>query len=110
VNHFLWSYNQEKINLSAEYDKKILEISKQKQVALDDLLNKKKEQVVVQSELKKELNTIDEKMVYYRIDRKEALTDRFQSDLLDEIPSYEAPPEKIKVESEDLKQHRWNHF
>lgn len=67
INHFIWSYDQQKILLASEFDKKIVELQKQKQKAIDELLNKKKYNVHLQKELAYRLDLLDKDIDFYRI-------------------------------------------
>lgn len=67
INHFIWSYDQQKILLASEFDKKIVELQQQKQKAIDELLNKKKYNVHLQKELAYRLDLLDKDIDFYRI-------------------------------------------
>lgn len=107
INHYLWSFDQQRILVMGKYDKKIVEIEKEREKALDKILVEKKEKVVLQSDLKKELNLIDEKLDFYRIDRSEYLVDRFQADREYHLPVMDKPQEPVEVSAEVIKKHRW---
>ena len=80
VNNFLWNYEQKKMQLAAEYDKKINEVKEQKRLALDNLLQNKQEQILLQTELRKRLDQLDTSMKYYQVERQEYLLDRWDMD------------------------------
>lgn len=80
INHFLWSFDQEKVKVAAEYDLRLLEMQKARQRALDELVQHKQEQAVLQQELMKRLNETDEALRFYRVERSELLTDRWNQD------------------------------
>lgn len=80
INNFLWAYPQEKINLAASYDEQINEIKKQKRIALDQLLDKKAEQIRLQGELRSKLNQLDGELEFYKVERQEYLLDRWNMD------------------------------
>lgn len=80
INHFIWNYDQKKIQVAADYDKKILDIQKQKSKALDELLEKKKDQINIQRELIFRLSNIDEDLNFYRVRNDETNLDRWQKD------------------------------
>jgi hypothetical protein len=67
INHFIWSYDQQKILLASEFDKKIVELQQQKQKAIDELLNKKKYNIHLQKELAYRLDVLDKDIEFYRI-------------------------------------------
>jgi len=80
VNHFIWSFDQEKVQLAAEYDKQIVVIEKKKQKALDFLLVKKKDHINTQKELIYRLDKMDKDLTYYRIEKNQLLMDRWNND------------------------------
>lgn len=80
INHFLWTYNQQKMKTAAEYDKKINELQKEKQLAVDNLLQTKQESLMLQVELMKKLDQLDGSLEHYKVERGEYLTDRWNMD------------------------------
>lgn len=95
INHFLWTYDQKKLKTAAEYDEKINEILREKQLALDNLMNRKNENIQLQSELIKKLDTLDESLDYYRVERQEPITDRWYMDHDLNLPVMRRP-QKVK--------------
>lgn len=95
INHFLWSFDQQKLKAATDYDKKINELIRQKQLAIDNLINKKQESIVLQAELKKKLNSIDESLNHYRVERQEHITDRWNMDNDRGLP-FVRRPQKVK--------------
>lgn len=67
INHFIWSYDQQKVLVASEFDKKILELQRQKQKAIDELLNKKQYNIHLQKELSSRLDVLDADLDFYRI-------------------------------------------
>lgn len=80
INNFLWTYNQQKMKTAAEYDEKINQLRKQKQLAVDNLLQTKRESLTLQVELMKKLDQLDESLEHYKVERGEYLTDRWNLD------------------------------
>lgn len=80
INHFLWSFGQEKVLVAAEYDKKILELQKKKQKALENLSSKRRDKMVLQKELIKQLDVLDRDLDHYRIEKNELYVDRWHMD------------------------------
>lgn len=80
INNFLWTYEQQRMKTAAEYDKQINELRKKKQLAIDNLLQTKQENILLQVELVKKLDAIDESLQHFRIERKEPITDRWNLD------------------------------
>jgi hypothetical protein len=80
VNHFVWSYDQEKIKLAAEYDQQMIELQKKKQKALENLVEKKKDSQILQKELAQRLDLMDNDLEFYRIGKNELFVDRWNSD------------------------------
>ena len=80
INHFVWSYDQKKVILAADYDKKMVEIQKQKQKAIDFLLLKKRDKIRLQKELAFKLDELDKDLGFYRIEKDELYMDRWNTD------------------------------
>ncbi|MGE3610921.1 MAG: hypothetical protein AB7I27_15125 [Bacteriovoracaceae bacterium] len=80
INHYLWSFDQEKVKTAAKYDEEINRLQREKRKALDDLVTVKQEKLTLQNELMKKLNELDESLLFYRVERQELLTDRWQLD------------------------------
>lgn len=93
INHFVWSYDQEKIKVMADYDKRILDLQRAKERALDDLVAKNRESAILQTDLKKKLDLADESLKFYRIERQELMTDRWNLDHDLGLPVGERPQE-----------------
>lgn len=80
INHFLWTFDQQKVKTAADYDEQINRLQREKRKALDDMITLKQERLVLQNELMKKLNELDESLLFYRVERQELLTDRWESD------------------------------
>jgi hypothetical protein len=93
VNNFLWTFDQQKIKLAAEFDQKIVQLQKVKQQALDQLVLERQQQVQIQAKLMSELNKLDRDLKFYRIDRQEFIEDRWQSDQDLGLPVGQRPQE-----------------
>lgn len=91
INNFLWAFDQEKVKTAIQYDEKINQLEKEKRRAVDNLILKKKESLVLQNELMRKLNSIDESLNYYRVDRSELISDRWNMDHDKGIPVSQRP-------------------
>jgi len=80
INHFVWTFDQQKVKKAAEYDEEINRLQRQKRKALDDLITLKQERLILQTELMKKLNELDESLLFYRVERQELMTDRWNVD------------------------------
>lgn len=80
INHFLWTFDQQKVKTAAEYDEQIGRLQREKRKALDDMITLKQEQLVLQNELMKKLSELDGSLQFYRVERQELLTDRWELD------------------------------
>ena len=80
VNHFVWSYDQEKVKLAAEFDEKITALRAAKQKAMDMLQVKKKDSINLQRELVYRLDQLGEDLEFYRIDKDDPKIDRWHLD------------------------------
>lgn len=97
INHFLWTFDQQKVKLAADYDEKINELQRLKRKALDDMINLKQERLVLQNELMNKLNELDDSLKFYRVERQELLTDRWHLDHDQGLP-FGQRPQKVKQE------------
>jgi len=80
INHFLWTYDQQRMQTASSFDERINKLKREKQLAIDNLLQTKQENLLLQVELMKKLDNIDESMDHYRVERGEYLTDRWNMD------------------------------
>ncbi len=80
VNHFVWSYEQQKMKVAAEYDEKITKLRQAKQKALDMLITKKQDSINLQQELGIRLDQLDKDIEFYRIDKDDPKIDRWHLD------------------------------
>lgn len=94
VNHFLWSYDQQRVIVAAEYDKKIQELQRKKQEALNTLNVKKNDQILLQRKLMGRLDEIDRDLEFYRIDHHSS--SRWQLDRDTGLPLQKRPQEMIR--------------
>ena len=98
INHFLWTWSQQKMQIAAVYDKKIVEIQNHKQISMSQHLEKKKEQIIVQKELTSQLVKLEEDLKFYRIDRQEIFDDRWHLDQELGLPFANRPPQEKEKE------------
>jgi hypothetical protein len=96
INHFIWSFDQQKVLLASEFDKKILELQKQKQKAIDELLGKKKYNAHLQKELAYRLDVLERDLDFYRINKSDSEGNRWQLDH-DLGKPVDTRPQEIKV-------------
>lgn len=80
VNHFVWSFDQERIKMASEFDEKITALRQARQKALDMLNVKKEDSINLQRELSYRLDKLDKSLDYYRIDKDEPKVDRWHLD------------------------------
>lgn len=97
INHFLWTFDQQKVKTAADYDEEINKLQREKRKALDDMINLKQERLVLQNELMKKLNELDESLLFYRVERQDLMTDRWHSDHDQGLP-FGQRPQPIKQE------------
>lgn len=93
INHFLWTFDQQKVKTAADYDEQINRLQREKRRALDDMITLKQERLVLQNELMKKLNELDESLLFYRVERQELMTDRWQMDHDQGLPVGHRPQE-----------------
>lgn len=93
INNDVWNFEESKVQMAAEYDRRIVEMEKEKLRALDELLNKKNDQIKLQRELAYRLDTIDKELDFYRIEKQELIIDRWHLDKDLGYPVYDRPEE-----------------
>lgn len=98
INHFIWTFDQQKVKTAADYDQRINQLQREKRKALDDLITLKQERLVLQNELMRKLNELDESMKFYRVERQELMTDRWQSDHDQGLPFGQRPDNMKKAD------------
>lgn len=91
INSFVWTFQQQKLKTAIEFDQKINDLKREKQLALDNLIQKKQENLLLQSELIQRLDDMDEDLNHYRVERKENFTDRWNLDQDVSLPFGERP-------------------
>ena len=91
INHFLWTFDQQKVKVASDYDEQINKLQREKRKALDDMINLKQERLVLQNELMKKLNELDESLLFYRVERQELMTDRWNLDHDQGLPVGQRP-------------------
>ena len=97
INHFIWTFDQQKVKVAADYDERINQLQREKRKALDDLITLKQERLVLQNELMGKLNELDESLLFYRVERQELMTDRWNSDHDQGLPFGQRPQELKKT-------------
>lgn len=80
INHFLWTFDQQKVKTAANYDEEINRLMREKRKALDDMIALKQERLNLQNELMQRLTELDESLKFYRVERQELITDRWNLD------------------------------
>lgn len=98
INNFLWTFDQLKVKTAAEYDQKINQLQREKRKALDDLITLKQEQLTLQNGLMGKLNELDASLLFYRVERQELMTDRWNLDHDQGLPFGQRPQEMRKAE------------
>lgn len=96
VNQFLWNYDQERLKLAADFDKKMIELQKMKDHDLTHLVDKKEEFVRLQAKLQRKLDELDKNLDLYRIEAKELFFDRWHEDQDTSAPVVNRPYENVK--------------
>lgn len=91
INNGIWNFEERKVKLAAEYDKKIADMEKDKIKALDDLVSRKNDEITLQRELAYRLDNIDYEIDYYRVEKVENLLDRWHLDHDLGYPVYDRP-------------------
>ena len=80
ANNFTWNFDLEREKMLNDFDQRLLALKNEKVNSIEDLNRKKVETVKVQGELLSEINSLEELLKFYRLDRREVLKDRFHAD------------------------------
>ena len=80
LNNFIWAYNAKRVQVAANFDKKILDIQKAKAKALSFVSLKKKSSLILQDELAFKLDEVDKELEFYRVEKREFYSDRWFMD------------------------------
>ncbi len=81
INNFLWTYDQKKVLLAADFDKKIAELDNEKSKAIDFLQDEREDKIKIRKELIKRIDNLNRDLEYYRISKDELFEDRWHLDL-----------------------------
>lgn len=93
INSDIWNFEEQKIQVAADFDRRIAEIEKEKIKALDELLTRRNDQIKLQRELAFRLDNIDKELGFYRVEKDELLIDRWHMDKDLGYPVYDRPEE-----------------
>jgi hypothetical protein len=80
INHFIWSFDQERVKVAADYDKRILELQEARERAMAGLNKTKQDNIRLQRELMTKLDELDRDLDYHRISKDELHVDRWHLD------------------------------
>ena len=97
INHFIWTFDQQKVKTATDYDQQINQLQREKRKALDEMITLKQERLVLQNELMKKLNELDESLLFYRVERQELMTDRWNLDHDSGLPFGQRPQDMKKT-------------
>lgn len=91
INQDIYTYEEKKIQIASEFDKKIAELELKKIKELDRVLSVKNDQIRLQRELTYRLDSIDKELLFYRTAPQELLYDRWHLDQDQGLPVYKRP-------------------
>jgi len=101
INHFLDSFEQQKVLLAASYDAEILKLQKKKQNMLDDIFVRKDEKIKLQKDLSKKISELDGEIEFYRIKKEDHEVNRWHLDHDLGLPVGNRPQEMVDVGEDD---------
>lgn len=93
INNGIWNFEERKVKMAADYDRRIAEMEKEKLRALDELLTSKNDEIKLQRELAYRLDNVDKELDFYRIEKHELMFDRWHMDKDLGYPVYDKPEE-----------------
>lgn len=91
INNFIWAYKEKRVQVASDFDRKILELQKEKEKALSYMTLKKKDSLIKQEELALRIDQLDKDLDYYKIDRRELYADRWFMDHDEGKPVHNRP-------------------
>ena len=97
INHFLWTFDQQKVQVAIKYDEEINRLQREKRKALDDMIALKQERLMLQNELMGRLTDLDGSLKFYRVERQELMTDRWNLDHDAGLPVGQRPQKPILI-------------
>ena len=80
INHFIWTYQQQKIKTSAKYKEEMVKLQQDEQRALDILREKKKDGFLLQREFNQRIDKLDQNLHFYRIEKTEKIKESWKQD------------------------------
>ena len=80
INHFIWTYQQQKIKTSAKYKEEMVKIQKEEQRAMNVLEEKKKDGLLLQKEINQRIDKLDENLLFYRIEKAQKIKESWKQD------------------------------
>ena len=86
INHFLASYDQQKLLAVSLYERKIVELQRRKQKSKNSLAGKKNDYLRLQREMVRELSALDKDLKFYRIHPEEDNRDGWKTELRFGLP------------------------
>lgn len=93
INNGIWNFEERKVMMAADFDRRIAEMEKEKLKALDELLTNKNDEIKLQRELAFRLDNVDKELDFYRIEKHELMFDRWHLDKDLGYPVYDKPEE-----------------
>lgn len=93
INQNVFSFEERKVQIASDFDRKIAEIELEKTKALDRLVSTRNDEIRLQRELTYRLDSIDKELNFYRLDKQELLYDRWHMDQDLGYPVYKRPEE-----------------
>lgn len=93
INDYLWTYDQKKVTVAADYDKRIADIEKDKNKSIDFLQDEREDRIKLRKELIKRIDNLNRDLEYYRISKDELFQDRWHLDQQLGLPVNTRPQE-----------------
>ena len=91
INHFLWSYDQQKILAGAAYERQIVDLQRRRNRAVNSLISKKNDYIRLQREMAKRLDAMDRELAFYALDGPPQRKEAWEYDHESELPVLKGP-------------------
>lgn len=93
VNHFIWTYEEERVKVASKYDRMVSDILDKRRKELDLLRSKREEQLLIQRELSKKIGLLSGDIRYYQLEKNDFRIDRWSHDHALGLPAQKLPQE-----------------
>lgn len=104
INHFIWSYDQQKVLARTGYERQIADLRRRMARSLNALISKKNDYIRLRGELARRLDAMDKDLAFYALNAPSRQKEFWEYDHESNLPVLKGPPaEDSSQEALDLK-------